>query len=110
MVRPPEGPAPQALAIAIIASWLVAFLEYCFQVPANRLGFGDGAGPFTLGQLKVIQEVVTMSVFALFAVGYMRQPLTTNYLWASLCLVAAAFFIFRDRAPGMAAALPSPAP
>lgn len=87
------------LMIAIVVSWGVAFVEYCFQVPANRLGFGGGAGPYTLGQLKVIQEVITMLVFAGFAVGYLRQQLTLNYLWASLCLIAAAFFIFRDAAP-----------
>lgn len=94
------------LIIAIVVSWLVAFFEYCFQVPANRYGFADGHGPFTLGQLKVIQEVITMIVFAGFAVAYMKQPITMNYLWASLCLVAAAFFIFRDQAPPV----PAPAP
>lgn len=90
------------LVLAIVASWMVAFLEYCFQVPANRMGFGDGHGPYTLGQLKVIQEVLTMIVFAAFAVGYLKQQLTLNYLWASLCLVGAVFFIFRDQAPQVA--------
>jgi len=94
------------LFMVIVASWMVAFLEYCFQVPANRYGFADGRGPYTLGQLKVIQEVITMVVFAGFALGYMRQQLTLNYLWASLCLVGAAFFIFRDQAPPV----PLPAP
>ncbi|MBX3354791.1 MAG: DMT family protein [Phycisphaeraceae bacterium] len=99
----------RTLIVAIVASWLVAFFEYCFQVPANRLGFGDGQGPYTLGQLKVIQEVLTMTIFAAFAAGYLRQPITLNYLWASLCLVGAAFFIFRDQVPS--AALPTiPAP
>lgn len=87
------------LIFAIVVSWLIAFFEYCLQVPANRYGFDNGQGPFTLGQLKVVQEVITMVVFAVFALGYMKQPLSWNYLWASLCLVAAAFFIFRDQAP-----------
>lgn len=95
------------LLVAIIVSWLVAFFEYCLQVPANRMGFDGGAGAFTLGQLKVTQEVITMIVFAGFAIGYMKQPLTLNYLWASLCLIAAAFFIFRDQAPA-AVAMPAP--
>lgn len=90
------------LMLVILLSWMIAFFEYCLQVPANRLGYGDGSGPFTLGQLKVTQEVITMIVFAGFAIGYMKQPLTLNYLWASLCLVAAAFFIFRDQAPSAA--------
>ena len=80
------------LALAIIVSWGVAFFEYCLQVPANRLGFAD----YSLGQLKVMQEVITMSIFAIFCVFYMRERLTQNFLWASLCLVGAAFFMFRD--------------
>ncbi len=95
------------LLVAILVSWGVALVEYCFQVPANRLGWANGHGPFTLGQLKVIQEVITMTVFAAFAVGYMKQQLSLNYLWASLCLVAAAFFILRDGPP---APLPAPGP
>lgn len=82
-----------ALWIVVLLSWAIAFFEYCFQVPANRIGINY----FTLGQLKVIQEIVTMSVFALFAIFYMKAPLTKNFLYASLCLVMAAFFIFRDR-------------
>lgn len=79
------------LLIAIIVSWCVAFFEYCLQVPANRMGIGF----FSLPQLKVIQEVVTMGIFAVFCITYMRQQLSWDYLWASLCLVAAAFFMFR---------------
>lgn len=82
------------LWIAIAASWLVAGLEYCLQVPANRIGF-EQAG-YSLGQLKVMQEVITMCVFAVFAVVYMRERLTMNFLYAGLCLVGAAFFMFRD--------------
>ncbi|MEI8348010.1 MAG: DMT family protein [Pseudomonadota bacterium] len=84
-----------ALWIAILVSWGIAFFEYCFQVPANRLGYQH----YSLAQLKVIQEIITMVVFAFFAVLYMRVPLTKNLIWASLCLVAAAFFIFRDKLP-----------
>lgn len=80
-----------SLLIAIIASWGVAFLEYCLMVPANRIGFRF----YTLPQLKVIQEIITMCVFAVFAVVYMKQSLKLDYLWATLCLIAAAFFIFR---------------
>ncbi|MBN1436809.1 MAG: DMT family protein [Sedimentisphaerales bacterium] len=80
------------LLLVIVASWAVAFLEYCLQVPANRLGFQT----YSLGQLKVIQEIITMAVFAVFATLYMGQRLTINYLWAGICLVAAAFFIFRE--------------
>ena len=81
----------RALILAILVSWGVAFFEYCLQVPANRLGFHY----YSLAQLKVIQEVVTMSVFALFCVFYMKEPLKLDYLWAGLCLVGAAYFMFR---------------
>jgi uncharacterized protein (DUF486 family) len=85
------------LWIAVLASWGVAFLEYCLQVPANRLGFQQAG--FTLAQLKVMQEVITMAVFAAFAVFYMGERLTMNFLYAGLCLVAAVFFLFRDFRP-----------
>jgi uncharacterized protein (DUF486 family) len=79
------------LWVAILASWGIAFFEYCLMVPANRLGFGR----YSLPQLKVIQEVVTLSVFAVFAVAYMRERLNLNHLWAAFCLVGAVFFLFR---------------
>ena len=79
------------LLTAIIVSWGVAFFEYCFQVPANRLG----STVYTLPQLKIIQEVITMTIFAGFAVFVMKERLSLNYLWASLCMVGAVFFIFR---------------
>jgi hypothetical protein len=79
------------IVLAILASWGVAFFEYCLQVPANRIGYRV----FSLGQLKVIQEVITMGVFALFSVVYMREQPRLDFLWAGLCLVAAAFFMFR---------------
>ena len=79
------------LWFVILVSWGLAFFEYCFQVPANRIGFGH----FTLPQLKIIQEVITMVVFSLFAVFFMKTPLTRNYIYAALCLIGAVFFIFR---------------
>jgi len=79
------------LLLVILLSWCVAFFEYCLQVPANRIGIGY----FSLAQLKIIQEIITMAVFAAFCILYMKQELTWDYLWASLCLAGAAFFMFR---------------
>jgi uncharacterized protein len=79
------------LFVAILTSWGIAFFEYMLMVPANRLGFGR----YSLPQLKVIQEVVTLCVFAVFTVLYMRQKLTINHAWAGLCLVGAVYFTFR---------------
>lgn len=83
------------LLVIILLSWGIAFFEYLLQVPANRIGIRY----FSLGQLKVIQEIITMSVFAVFAFFYMRQPLKLDYLWAGLCLVGAAYFMFRGDFP-----------
>lgn len=80
------------LYIAIAVSWGIALFEYILQVPANRLG----SEIYTLPQLKIIQEVITMLVFAGFSYFYMKQDLRLDYLWASLCLIAAAYFIFRN--------------
>ena len=80
------------LVIVIVISWSVAFFEYCLQVPANRLG----SSFFSLSQLKVIQEIITMIVFAGFCAFYMKERLTWDYLWASLCLAGAAYFMFRQ--------------
>ncbi len=79
------------LWIAIAVSWGIAFFEYCVQVPANRLGYQT----LSVAQLKVLQEIVTMTVFAGFAVLYMREKLTWNYAAAAVCMVAAAWFMFR---------------
>ena len=80
--------------IAAIASWGIALFEYLLQVPANRIGYTT----MTLGQLKILQEIITLSVFVPFAVIYMRQPLKLDYLWAGLCILGAVFFIFRSNA------------
>ena len=77
--------------VAALLSWGIALFEYLFQVPANRLGYTT----LSLAQLKVIQEVITLAVFAPFAVLYMHQPLKLNFLWAGLCLIGAVYFIFR---------------
>jgi uncharacterized protein (DUF486 family) len=77
---------------AALASWGIALFEYLFQVPANRIGFSA----MSLSQLKILQEVITLSVFVPFAVLYMGAPLKLDYLWAGLCLVGAVYFIFRS--------------
>jgi uncharacterized protein (DUF486 family) len=78
--------------LAAIVSWGIALFEYLLQVPANRLGFGAG---LSLAQLKILQEVITLAVFAPFAMLYMGEALRWNYVWASLCLVGAVYFIFQ---------------
>src|ERR687884_1907868 len=80
--------------IAVVASWSIAFFEYLLQVPANRIGHTT----MSLPQLKILQEVIALAVFAPFAVLYMRQPLRLDYLWAALCILAAVYFIFRSPA------------
>jgi uncharacterized protein (DUF486 family) len=78
--------------IAALASWLIALFEYLLQVPANRIGYTT----MTLSQLKILQEVITLSVFMPFAVLYMNQPLKLDFLWAGLCLLGAVYFMFRS--------------
>ena len=78
---------------AALVSWGIALAEYLLQVPANRIGFQQAG--FTVGQLKIMQEVITLSVFVPFAVFYLDEPLKLDYLWAGLCLVGAVYFIFR---------------
>ena len=82
----------RAWYVAALLSWGVALFEYLLQVPANRIGFIE----MSLPQLKILQEVITLSVFVPFAILYMRQPVTLNFLWAGLCMVAAVYFIFRS--------------
>ncbi|HZZ73312.1 MAG TPA: DMT family protein [Pirellulales bacterium] len=78
--------------IAALISWGVAFFEYLFQVPANRIGHTQ----FNVGQLKIIQEVITLSVFVPFSFFYLREPLKLDYLWAGVCLCGAVYFVFRN--------------
>ena len=78
--------------LAAVVSWGIALAEYLLQVPANRIGYTQ----LSLGQLKILQEVITLSVFVPFAVLYMRQPLRLNYLWAALCICGAVYFVFRE--------------
>ena len=78
--------------IAAFVSWAVALFEYLFQVPANRIGFTQ----YNLGQLKILQEVITLAVFVPFALIYMHQPLKLNFVWAGLCMVGAVYFMYRS--------------
>ena len=80
------------LWLAILISWGFAFFEYCFQVPANRLGYTGG---FSVYQLKIIQEVITLVVFTLFAVLYLKQPFQAKYLLSFLCMMGAVYFVFK---------------
>jgi uncharacterized protein (DUF486 family) len=80
------------LLIAIAVSWGIALFEYVFQVPANRIG----ASTLSLAQLKILQEVITLSVFVPFALFYMQQPFKLDFVWAGLCLLGAVYFIFRN--------------
>ncbi len=82
----------KAWYIAAIVSWFIALFEYLIMVPANRFGFEAG---FTLPQLKIIQEVITLSIFIPFAIFYMGQPFKWDFVWAGLCLLGAVYFMFR---------------
>lgn len=83
----------QPLMIAILISWGIAFFEYTLQVPANRIGHKV----LNVGQLKIIQEVITLAVFIPFSIFYMKENIGRDYLWAGLCILGAVFFIFRSR-------------
>ena len=78
--------------IAAIVSWGIALFEYLLQVPANRIGYTK----YSVGQLKILQEVITLSVFVPFALLYMKESFKLDYLWAALCIVGAVYFIFRS--------------
>ncbi len=82
--------------VAALVSWGIAFFEYLLQVPANRIGYTQ----LSLSQLKILQEVITLSVFVPFALLYMHKPLKLDYVWAALCILAAVYFVFRS--PGSA--------
>ena len=84
--------APWYIAAAV--SWGIALFEYALQVPANRIGFQQAG--FTVAQLKIMQEVITLAVFVPFAMIYLKEPFKLDYLWAALCTVGAVFFIFRS--------------
>jgi hypothetical protein len=80
--------------VAALVSWAIALAEYLLQVPANRIGFLEAG--FTVAQLKIMQEVITLAVFLPFAVLFLKAPLKLDYLWAALCMVGAVYFIFRN--------------
>ncbi|MCL1073749.1 DMT family protein [Shewanella dokdonensis] len=79
--------------IAALVSWGIALFEYLLQVPANRIGYSV----MNVGQLKILQEVITLSIFVPFSVFFLREPLKLDYLWAGLCLLGAVYFIFRSK-------------
>jgi uncharacterized protein len=93
VVRPPSNLSDKPWYAAAILSWGIALFEYVLHVPANRIGFRT----LSLAQLKIIQEVITLTVFAPFALFYMRQPITWNFVWAGLCLLAAVYFLFNEQ-------------
>lgn len=79
--------------VAAVVSWGIAFFEYMLQVPANRIGFTQAG--MSVGQLKIVQEVITLCVFVPFAMFFLKQPFRLDYVWAGLCLVGAVYFVFR---------------
>lgn len=79
--------------VAALVSWVIALAEYLFQVPANRIGYTV----LSVGQLKIAQEVITLTVFVPFAIFYLKEPLKLDYLWAGLCMLGAVYFMFRDK-------------
>lgn len=82
------------LILVIVASWGIAFFEYCLQVPANRLGFEGNGGPFSLMQLKVLQEIITLVVFLIFSVVAFQMQIRWNHIVACFCLIGAVYFVF----------------
>jgi uncharacterized protein (DUF486 family) len=80
--------------LAALLSWGIALAEYLYQVPANRIGFQQAG--LTVGQLKIMQEVITLAVFVPFAIFYLKEPFKLDYVWAALCMVGAVYFIFRN--------------
>jgi len=82
--------------VAALVSWGIALFEYLLQVPGNRIGFTV----LTVGQLKILQEVITLTVFVPFAVFYLKEPLKLDYLWAALCILGAVYFVFRSKFAG----------
>ena len=83
--------------VAALVSWGIAFFEYMLQVPGNRIGYTV----LSVGQLKLIQEVITLAVFVPFAVYYLKEPQKLDYLWAALCILGAVYFVFRSRLSGV---------
>lgn len=80
------------LIVAVLLSWGLAFFEYVFQVPANRIGYST----YSLAQLKVLQEVITLAIFVPFSILYMKQGFRLDFLWAGICLIGAVYFAFRS--------------
>jgi uncharacterized protein (DUF486 family) len=91
LVRASEDLNNKPWLVAALVSWGIALFEYLLQVPANRIGYTQ----YNVGQLKIIQEVITLTVFVPFALLYLKQPIKLDYLWAGLCLCGAVYFVFR---------------
>jgi uncharacterized protein (DUF486 family) len=83
--------------VAALVSWGIAFFEYMLQVPGNRIGYTE----LSVGQLKLLQEVITLTVFVPFAIFYLKEPLKLDYLWAALCILGAVYFVFRSKVAGV---------
>jgi uncharacterized protein (DUF486 family) len=83
--------------VAALVSWGIAFFEYMLQVPGNRIGYTE----LSVGQLKLLQEVITLVVFVPFAIYYLKEPLKLDYLWAALCILGAVYFVFRSKVAGV---------
>jgi len=81
--------------IAALASWGIALFEYLFQVPGNRIGYTE----YNIGELKILQEAITLTIFVPFAIFYLKQPLRMDYIWAGLCILGAVYFAFRGHVP-----------
>jgi uncharacterized protein len=92
--------------VAALISWGIALFEYLLQVPANRIGHQGG---FSVGQLKILQEVITLGVFVPFSIWYLREPIKLDFLWAGLCMVAAVYFVFRSDLHAATGSPPAPA-
>jgi uncharacterized protein (DUF486 family) len=101
-----RGLGGRAWFIAALVSWGIALFEYLLQVPANRIGHAGGC---SVGQLKILQEVITLGVFVPFSVWYLREPVKLDYLWAALCMVGAVYFVFKADGPTREDASPAAA-
>ena len=91
-----KGGMNKPLMLVILISWAIAFVEYCLAVPANRIGHTV----LSVGQLKILQEVITLTVFVPFSIFYLKEDLKWDYLWAGLCILGAVFFVFREKLTG----------
>jgi uncharacterized protein (DUF486 family) len=91
-----DSPQVKPLYLLIVVSWGIAFFEYCFQVPANRIGYSGNGGPFSLVELKILQEVITLSIFIIFTlIMFKGETFNLNHVFSFLCIIAAVYFAFK---------------